>query len=294
MIEGVDYAFSKPNITQLATPPPAGAGKKFACRYGGPGSAGKHLTLSEARALTAAGMSIVANAEGAADGLNNGYSAGVSWASQAEAHFAACGMPPDRPIYFSVDFDTTSGNWARLDAAMDGAASVIGRNRVGVYGEFSIIEHLAANGKATWFWQTYAWSGGRWSAHNHIEQYLNGVELAGANLDLDRALRSDYGQWTVGGNNVSYDRNTAWRLQEYLAGHPTITVPVDDTTGSPPLFTEPNKPQQQWDRMESKIDHIQAPPAPVIDYAQLAEALRPIVSQECEAAVRRVALDASS
>lgn len=283
---GVDYAFPPhPNITQLAS-----AGKTFACRYGGPGSTSKQLTPSEAQALTEAGIAIVANAEGAADGLRNGFAAGVSWASQAEVHFAACGMPKGRPIYFSVDFDTTSGDWAALDAAMDGAASVIGRGRVGVYGEYSIIEHLAGNGKARWFWQTYAWSGGRWSAHNHIEQYRNNVILAGATLDLDRAITADFGQWFVrqGVESMSYDRNTAWRLQGYLAGNKTITVPEDDTAGSPPAFTEPNMPQQQWDRIEQAVGQITSPPAVEVDYAKLAAALRPIVSQECEAAVRRV------
>lgn len=193
-VQGVDYAFPPwPNINQLAA-----AGIKFACRYGGPGTAPKHLTLAEAQQLTAAGIAVVANAEGSADGLINGFAAGVSWARLAEEHFRACGMPPGRPIYFSVDFDTTSGDWDELDAAMDGAASVIGRDRVGVYGEYSIIEHFAANQKARWYWGTYAWSGGRWSAHNHIEQYRNGVALAGADVDLNRALKSDYGQWTIG------------------------------------------------------------------------------------------------
>jgi hypothetical protein len=193
-IEGVDYAFPpRPNTAQLAA-----AGIRFACRYGGPGSSDKQLTLAEAQALNAAGIAIVANAEGSANGLINGFAAGMSWARLAEEHFRACGMPAGRPIYFSVDFDTTSGDWDELDAAMDGAASVIGRERVGVYGEYSIIEHLAANQRARWYWQTYAWSGGRWSAHNHIEQYRNGVALAGADVDLNRAKTVDFGQWTIG------------------------------------------------------------------------------------------------
>ncbi len=211
-VEGVDYAWSRPDIGQLAA-----AGIKFACRYGGPGSSGKHLTLSEAQALSAAGIAVVANAEGSADGLINGFAAGVSWARLAEEHFRACGMPPGRPIYFSVDFDTTSGDWDELDAAMDGAASVIGRDRVGVYGEYTIIEHFAANGKARWYWQTYAWSSGRWSAHNHIEQYRNGVTIGGVgSVDLDRALTADYGQWTIGDTDVSpADVKDIW--QHYLA-----------------------------------------------------------------------------
>jgi hypothetical protein len=33
-VEGVDYAWSRPDIPALAS-----SGKRFACRYGGPGSA---------------------------------------------------------------------------------------------------------------------------------------------------------------------------------------------------------------------------------------------------------------
>lgn len=197
-VEGVDYAWSRPNISQLAS-----LGKVFACRYGGPGTSGKHLTASEAQTLSAAGISIVANAEGAADGLLGGWNAGVSWASSAEIHFRNCGMPPDRPIYLSVDFDVTSAQWPTVANALRGAASVLGAARVGVYGGRRAIEWARRDGVARWYWQTYAWSSGVWVPGNHIEQYLNGVTIAGTgSVDLDRALTSDYGQWKVGDNDM--------------------------------------------------------------------------------------------
>lgn len=192
--EGVDYAWSRPNIGLLAA-----AGKRFACRYGGPGSDGKQLDPAEAQALAAAGVAIVANAEGSAGGLAGGWSVGVDWARDAEAHFAACGMPAGRPIYLSVDFDVTSSQWPSVAGALRGAASVLGGvHRVGVYGGRRAIEWARRDGVAAWFWQTYAWSGGVWVPGNHIEQHLNGVALAGATLDLDRSLTSDFGQWTIG------------------------------------------------------------------------------------------------
>lgn len=190
-IPGVDYAFPPhPDIAGLAA-----AGIKFACRYGGPGTQDKWIHAEEAQALAAVGIAIVANAEGSQSGLHQGFAAGASWARSADAWFKGIGMPDGRPIYFSVDFDTTSGDWDELDAAMDGAASVIGRSRVGVYGEYSIVAHLIGNGKAKWAWETYAWSGGHWFSGNHIEQYHNGVQLAGADVDLNRAKQADYGQW---------------------------------------------------------------------------------------------------
>lgn len=196
-IEGVDYAWSRPDIAQLAA-----AGKRFACRYGGPGSDGKQLHADEAQALSAAGVAIVANAEGSATGLLGGWSAGADWARRADAHFRACGMPPDRPIYLSVDFGVTSDQWLVVREALRGAASVIGVARVGVYGGRRAIEWARRDGVAAWFWQTYAWSYGYWVPGNHIEQYQNGVSLAGATLDLDRALTSDFGQWTIGDDDM--------------------------------------------------------------------------------------------
>lgn len=285
-VPGVDYAFPpRPDIGQLAA-----AGIKFACRYGGAGSDSKQLDPGEAQALSQAGIWIVANVEGAYNGMLGGFNVGKEWARDAHAHFTACGMPPDRPIYLSVDFDVTAPDWPRCADALRGAASVIGAARVGVYGGRRAIEWARRDGVASWFWQTYAWSGGVWVPGNHIEQYRNHVELAGATLDLDRAPVGDYGQWMIGQSvedDMSYDRNTAWRLQEYLAGKKTIVVPLTDQVGSEPEIIEPNMPQQQWDRIEQLVAGLAAPVVDV-DYTLLAEALRPIVAQESEKAVRRV------
>jgi uncharacterized membrane protein len=188
-IEGVDYAFARPSPAALKA-----AGKRFACRYGGPGSDSKQLHADELRALRAAGIDVVANAEGVANGFK-GFSAGKNWATSAEAHFRGLGMPADRPIYFSVDWDAGSGDWDAIDNALRGAASVIGSNRVGVYGSYDVIEHCAAANTAKWFWQTYAWSGGRLSSKSHLYQYRNDQKIGGADCDFTRALKADYGQW---------------------------------------------------------------------------------------------------
>ncbi|HEX5996289.1 MAG TPA: DUF1906 domain-containing protein [Jiangellales bacterium] len=198
-MEGVDYAGTRPNPTQLYA-----AGKRFVVRYGGPGGSWKHLDATEARALTGAGLALVANAEGAADGLLLGWDAGVSWARSADAHFRALGMPADRPIYLSVDFDCgPDKQWAAVANALRGAASVIGAGRVGVYGSYDVMQWARRDNVARWYWQTYAWSGGRWASHNHLEQYRNGVSLAGGTVDLNRSKIADFGQWGQEEDDVS-------------------------------------------------------------------------------------------
>lgn len=224
-VQGVDYAFPpRPNIGQLAA-----AGIRFACRYGGPGSLDKQLDPEEARALTAAGIAIVANAEGAASGLVGGYSVGASWARSAEARFKACGMPPGRPIYFSVDFDVQSGQWAAVASALRGAADVLGGvHRVGVYGGRRAIEWARRDGAAQWFWQTYAWSSGIWVPGNHIEQYRNGVQLAGADVDLNRALANDIGQWKVNGADMTpQEHNWLYNLAQIQYAFAALWDEVD-------------------------------------------------------------------
>jgi glycoside hydrolase-like protein len=194
-IEGVDYAWSRP--------PPAGlaaAGKRFACRYLSNSFTGKNLTASEATALTRAGVAVVSNWEWRAGDAKLGYSAGVSYARTALAQALACGMPPSRPIYFSVDWDATSTELrGPVTAYLQGVASVLGVARTGVYGSYDTVDWASRNGLARWLWQTYAWSGGRWHPAAQIQQYRNGVTVAGvADIDLDRAMVADYGQWLVG------------------------------------------------------------------------------------------------
>jgi hypothetical protein len=194
-IEGVDYAWSRP--------PPAGlaaAGKRFACRYLSNSFTGKNLTPPEAERLTAAGIAIVSNWEWRAGDAKLGYSAGVSYARTALQQALNCGMPPSRPIYFSVDWDATSTELrGPVTAYLQGVAAVLGVDRTGVYGGYDTIAWAHENGLARWLWQTYAWSGGQWHPAAQIQQYRNGVTVAGvADIDLDRATVADYGQWMVG------------------------------------------------------------------------------------------------
>lgn len=196
-IQGVDYAFPpRPRPSVLAA-----RGVKFVVRYGGRNiDDSKMLTATELAGLRGAGIDIVANVEGSAGGFNS-YSAGQSWAVKGRDWFGDLGMPSDRPIYFSVDVG--SPNWSAVRAACQGAASVIGADRVGIYGGYDTIKFVHDNGLARWFWQTFAWSGGRWHPAAHIQQYRNGVTIDGADCDLDRAMTDDYGQW--GYENMNWD-----------------------------------------------------------------------------------------
>lgn len=202
-LEGVDYAFSWPDPVRLAA-----AGKRFAMRYIGPGTAEKHLSAMEREQIWGAGLAIVLLAEGAASSALGGYAVGRTHALQAQLAAHELGAPDDRPIYFALDWDVSWVQWPTAAAYLAGAASVIGKARVGVYGGLDAIEWAHGSGAAAWFFQTYAWSRKlvdgayrvMWSRFNHVEQYQNGVSLAGGTVDLCRSVRTDYGQWTRKGN----------------------------------------------------------------------------------------------
>ena len=189
---GVDYSWARPSPSGLKS-----QGYTFAARYLSYDTSGKNLSASEAKALWAAGVDVVANWEQTAQAALNGYNQGVSDAKAANSQANADGIPAGRPIYFSVDFDATPGEQAALNAYFDGVASVIGLARTGAYGGYYVIMRLFNAGKIKWGWQTYAWSGGQWDSRAQLRQVQNGITAAGDSncCDKDEAVAKDFGQW---------------------------------------------------------------------------------------------------
>jgi peptidoglycan hydrolase-like protein with peptidoglycan-binding domain len=193
---GIDYSDASLTAGSVAA-----AGYGFVCRYLSWLPNPKVLTLSEAQALTAAGLGIVSNWE--SDGLqswqsgvpSDPYSQGAKHATEAQRQALANGMPSSRPIYFSVDFDLQPSMYSALNSYFDGVASVIGRSRTGAYGGYHVIQELFNNGKTAWGWQTYAWSGGNWDSRAQLRQVQNGITVGGHDADLDQAMAADFGQW---------------------------------------------------------------------------------------------------
>jgi hypothetical protein len=190
-IPGVDYAWSHPGGAALKA-----AGKAFACRYLSPDSS-KNLTRAEAADLAAHGIWAVVVWEGAAARAKAGKAAGAADAKTASVQATATGMPSSRPIYFAVDFDATEADQTYINAYLDGAASVIGRDRVGIYGGYYSVKRALDGGHAKWAWQTIAWSGGQWDSRAVIRQGAQ-KSINGVSCDLNTAVATDYGQWMPG------------------------------------------------------------------------------------------------
>jgi hypothetical protein len=195
MAFGIDYSAARYDGALLKS-----RGVTFVCRYlrnAPSGTIDKALTLAEANNLRAAGLSIISNDETTGKQVNGGYTGGQNDAKAADAAHRAAGGPSTRPIYFSP-WDSnpdllTSAQWGLLWDYLDGVASVIGRNRVGLYGGLDMITKAFDRKAITFGWQTYGWSGGVWDSRAQIQQYLNG-QWSGQ-VDYDRSTTADFGQW---------------------------------------------------------------------------------------------------
>ncbi len=188
MTYGVDYPWSKPAAAALRD-----AGVSFVMRYLSKDPS-KNLTLSEANALAAVGIWCGVVWETTAGRALDGRAAGTADAREAVRQAAACGMPSTRPIYFAVDTDTT---WSRVAAYFQGVRDVLPAEQIGVYGGIRIIAAAADSGLVSWYWQTEAWSGGRWDPRAHIRQ-AGMARIGGVEVDNNTATQNDFGQWMPG------------------------------------------------------------------------------------------------
>ncbi len=170
------------------------AGVGIAARYVG-GSAWKSLTRSEANALRKQGIDIISIYEPKSAGwMLGGYKAGVKAAKIARAATVKCGGPKDALIYFACDVDTH--NYAAVNACLRGAASVIGKKRVGIYGSYYVCNSALKGGYAAKAWQTIAWSNRKVLPRAAFYQTAPKVHgNLGLDYDSNFARTEDMGQW---------------------------------------------------------------------------------------------------
>lgn len=204
----IDYAWGQPGVAALKA-----EGAVAVCRYlayPSTATSGKLLTRAEADGLRAAGIAIVSNWEqaGSWTEFSGGAATGAAHAREAARQHLACGGPPDRPIYFSTDFNPTPAQLPAVEAYYRGVASVIGLVRTGAYGGYTTIKYLLEQDVIRWGWQTYAWSAGQWHPGTALRQVRNGVLIGGVDCDLNDAMTADFGQWG-GGDVADFDQNDA-------------------------------------------------------------------------------------
>lgn len=206
MSKVLDYAWhdaGKPSISALKS-----AGYVAVCRYLAYLPNGKCLTRTEADGLRAGGIDIVSNWEqnGSWAEYSGRRSTGQAHANEAARQHLACGGPPDRPIYFSTDWDVLDSQMSAVADYYRGVADVIGLSRTGAYGGYKVIKYLFDAGVIKWGWQTYGWSGGQWDPRAQLRQVQNGILVDGVDSDRDESMTSDFGQWGAGSDVEQTDK----------------------------------------------------------------------------------------
>lgn len=170
-------------------------------RPGGNWMLGKPIQLPEARDLYQAGLKIVSNyqygKQDTADWLG-GQQAGIAHAKRGWALHQAAGGPVAAPIYVSIDDDPTYEQYKQQAAPYLRAwESVLGHQRVGVYGNSKTIDWALQDGIGSYFWQ-HNW--GSPAGYTHPAAQLHQVEIdkrkvAGVGVDVNEILQPQFGQW---------------------------------------------------------------------------------------------------
>lgn len=137
-----------------------------------------------------------------------GYAGGVADATAAQERLDALDCPSS-PVFFAVDFDITLQQWNSVGADyFRGAASVLGRQRVGIYGhsrvchwagpEDGVVAQVVPGRYLCWI--TRSWSGGETGAgYGVLYQRIvdtpaaPGPKVGGVTVDVNDVLHPEWG-----------------------------------------------------------------------------------------------------
>jgi len=156
------------------------------------------LTRSEAEALSAAGLFVVAVFENGPD--HPGYFSRAKGVSDGTAAFRYAAdhieQPQNSPIYFAVDYDASAADLSGVIADyFDGIAEAFAAEKgdaaaypIGVYGSGLACTRLLASGAATFAWlaQSTGWAGFATFTHWNLKQGPSKTRV-GLPVDLDES-----------------------------------------------------------------------------------------------------------
>lgn len=183
---GVDYSWARPGGAMLQT-----RGVNFAGRYLWAHEGNKGIGRAEYDDLVAHNISPFFFYETyAEDSMAGGYNVGVKHAIAAQKFLDTLGLPR-HPIHFNVDHDASVAQLPQILEGMKGAASIVGKQRAGIYGEYDVVRAVLDAGY-TYACQTYAWSDGKWDPRATTRQWSNGQW--NDSVDFEWAMAEDFGQ----------------------------------------------------------------------------------------------------
>lgn len=173
----LDYSAAKLSGTTIKN-----AGYRGAIRYIAAGRESKQTNLTEYRSHLAAGLDVWLVCQAGTSDADQGFARGAELARAAKAEADGLGYPSNRVIFFTND-RVELPSPAAWRAFLDGAASVLGRSRVGAYGFANAMD--AAKGHAVAFWQ----AGRRSELRAHVNFWQdNNTQVTVGGILCDRNL----------------------------------------------------------------------------------------------------------
>jgi len=244
-LPGFDCSFTKPGWLEMKN-----AGYKFVIGY---------VSNTTSKNLSSANITDYRVSGGMAVGLVwqqgstqtlGGSSQGTADGAAANTQMNALGYPTDAVIFFAVDFDAVSSQFATIQAYAN-AFNAATTRPVGIYGGYDVIEHFVTPGIAPvrYGWQTTAWSEGQISLK--------------ANL-LQRVPTLSHPAWPVptGIDANSFDENVALKALPLWGWQDATAIPPPGQTPQPPPSTPPSPPAEPTvtDRTPPGPDPLYIPP----------------------------------
>ncbi|GKU82579.1 glycoside hydrolase domain-containing protein [Niallia sp. NCCP-28] len=188
MVKGFDCATKLNKVSAKAL---KALGFEYAARY--LGSSWKSFDKAEAATIQAAGLKLISIHQKSAN-----YSAyftevqGISDAKEAMKNAAAVDQPKGTAIYFAVDFSSQAKDVKNIVKYFKAVKKTLSGYKLGVYGSYNTI--TAVKGIADYYWQTYAWSGGKVADFIHMHQFKNDVLAGGIKIDHNDVKKTP-GHW---------------------------------------------------------------------------------------------------
>lgn len=185
----VDYAWNHPAPADISRVGYSGVARYLSHDFS------KNLSGVERDQLRARDLSITLAWESTADRALAGALGGSADGADAARQANGLGFPGFLPIYYAVDFDANESQFGVIEQYLSAAGRASGRP-VGVYGSLAVVDHMLNGGRATYGWQTAAWSGGRVSSLAHLYQRVApSLPRIPGGYDEDVVLQASFGQW---------------------------------------------------------------------------------------------------
>ncbi|MEJ5997295.1 DUF1906 domain-containing protein [Corynebacterium sp. H130] len=202
----IDYSAGVPNAGEVKARGHLGAVRYVSERRpGAEWMKGKPVRIDETKAFAAAGLEVASVYQfgkgTTADWLQGAAGAAVH-APQAISLHAAAGGPTGRPIYVAIDDNPSRAQYDNqikpylqaFKTALEGAGL-----KLGVYGNYNVIEWASRDGLGEFFWMHDWGSNGQIHPRTTIHQKAGLREtISGIEVDVNNVYAHDWGQWKPG------------------------------------------------------------------------------------------------